>query len=100
MLNMLSPTLLMTLAAIAGVVASCMVSVPVAYYAGKRNGDESGYARYAAEQSLADLEAEKERKKFDAKIQAMSPYDFCVDALTRRELPIDSCEELRRISTK
>lgn len=74
-----------------------LVAGSIAYGVGHFKGDSVGYARYAAEQTVKDLAAEKDRKKNDARIQNLSNYDFCVDSLKRRGLPVDSCEQLRGI---
>jgi len=83
-----------------GFLAGAVVAGAIAYEWGHLKGDSAGYARYAAEQSAADLKAEKERKRNDAHIQGLTDYDFCVESLTRRRMPVDACESLRRIPTK
>lgn len=42
---------------------------------------EQGRNEYIAEQAVADLKAERERKKTDAELQKLSDYDLCVRAL-------------------
>lgn len=84
----------------AGFAAGCLVAGSLMYWIGHSQGDSAGYARYAAEQSAADLKAEKERKHNDAHIQSLSDYDFCIESLTRRGMPIDACEFMRGVPAK
>jgi hypothetical protein len=42
---------------------------------------QQGRNEYIAEQAVADLKAERERRKSDAELQKMSDYDLCVRAL-------------------
>lgn len=52
---------------------------------------EQGRDEYIAEQAVADLKAERERKKFDADLQKLSDYDLCVRALGR----VPGCDVFR-----
>lgn len=80
-----------------GAAGGALVAGSLMYWIGHWHGDSAGYARYAAEQTVKDLAVEKDRKKNDARIQDLSNYDFCVDSLKRRGMPVDSCEQLRGI---
>ena len=77
-----------------------LVAGSAAYWIGHNSGDSAGYTRYAAEQTAKYLQAEKDRKKNDWRLQNLSNYDFCVDSLNRRGLPIGACDELRGIPTE
>lgn len=84
----------------AAATVGALVAGSVAYTWGHVKGDSAGYARFAAEQTVADLAAAKARSKNDVRIQNLSNYNFCVDALKRRGLPVDSCDELRGLPVK
>jgi hypothetical protein len=84
----------------AGVAAGAIVGGALFYTIGHWRGDADGYARYAAEQTAATLQAEKKRNSDDAELQRMSDYDFCVQSLGARELPIDACNVLRRVESE
>lgn len=61
---------------------------------------EEGRARLVAEQAAADRKAETERKKDDAAIRNKTDFDLCVDALRARRVPIDACDQLRRLRSE
>ena len=65
---------------------------------GYYRGGQSGFHRAEAAQLKADIKAERERTKDDAKMRGLSDFDFCVVALRRRSLPADECDELRGVS--
>lgn len=52
---------------------------------------EQGRNELIAEQAVADLKAERERKKSDAELQKLSDYDLCVRALGR----VPGCDAFR-----
>lgn len=81
----------------ASAVIGALVAGSIMYWIGHSKGDSAGYARYAAEQTVKDLAAEKDRKKNDARIQNLDDYTFCVDSLNRRGLSISACDDLRGI---
>lgn len=49
---------------------------------------------YIAELAVADAKNEAVAKNRLSDLQSKSDYDFCVDSLTRRKLPVDVCEQL------
>lgn len=65
------------------------------YGAGYVYGRHSGYQQAAIEQFTADIKARHERVKDDAKLRALSDYDFCVLSLRRRGMPVHDCDVLR-----
>lgn len=69
--------------------ASVLVSVSFLY--GKREGRQD----VAVEQLQSDIKAERERIDSDAKVQTLSDYDFCVQSLRSRRMPVEPCEKLR-----
>lgn len=78
-----------------GAVVGAMAGGALFYAIGHWQGDAAGYARFAAEQTVETLEAEKTRNRDDAELQRMSDYDFCVRSLGDRGLSVDACEQLR-----
>jgi len=52
---------------------------------------QQGKNELIAEQAVADLKAERERKKTDAELQRLSDYDLCVRALGR----VPGCDVFR-----
>ena len=75
----------------AGVVMGAIVLGSAAYFAGKREGTQQA----AVQQLQSDIKAERERIASDAKVQALSDYDFCIQSLRSRRMPADACEQLR-----
>ncbi|MEN5297538.1 hypothetical protein ABE530_04180 [Brucella sp. TWI559] len=67
---------------------------------GYYRGDHSGFQRAKTAQLKADMKAERERTKDDAKLRGLSDYDFCIVALRRRGLPADECVGLRGVSSE
>lgn len=64
---------------VAGIMAFALVNLVVFLPAAR----EDGKNKYIAEQALARLKEEQDRKKDDAELQALSDYDLCVRALGR-----------------
>lgn len=58
-------------------------------------GSYQGRQQAVVEQLQSDVEAERDRNKSDAKLQALSDYDLCVQSLRSRGMRIDACEQLR-----
>ncbi|MGU3399214.1 hypothetical protein ACLBWS_05645 [Brucellaceae bacterium D45D] len=81
--------------ALAALVVAIFISAG-AYHFGKQNG----YQRAVSEQLQESIKAERERAKDDAKLRGLSDYDFCALALRRRGLPVERCNELRRMETE
>lgn len=61
-------------------------------------GSYQGRQQAVVEQLRSDVEAERDRNKSDAKLQALSDYDLCVKSLRSRGMRVDACEQLRGLS--
>jgi hypothetical protein len=72
------------------VLGALLAAGPVYLY-----GSSQGRQAVAIERLQSDIKAERERIDSDAKVQALSDYDFCVQSLRSRKLPVDACEPLR-----
>ncbi|MDQ0996855.1 hypothetical protein QFZ34_002037 [Phyllobacterium ifriqiyense] len=70
---------------------AAFVLVSGSYVYGKREGRQQA----AVEQLQSDVKAERDRNKSDAKLQALSDFDLCVQSLRSRGMPVDACEQLR-----
>lgn len=81
--------------ALAAFVATLLL-LTAGYLAGKREGRQQA----VSEQLRETVKAEKERGKDDEKLRGLTDYDFCVLALRRRGLPVERCDELRRVATE
>lgn len=68
--------------------------------AGYLAGNREGRQRAVSEQLRETVKAEKERGRDDEKLRVLTDYDFCVLALRRRGLPVEQCDELRRVETE
>jgi hypothetical protein len=77
--------------------AGAVVGALVAYNLGWYQGESYGYDRRIAEVAVADGKAEVERRGDDARIQGMDDYDLCVLGLRSNGMPVDACEQLRRV---
>ncbi|GAA5655742.1 MULTISPECIES: hypothetical protein [Brucella] len=81
--------------ALAALVAAFLL-LAAGYLAGKREGRQQALT----EQLRETVKAEKERGKDDEKLRGLSDYDFCVLALRRRGLPVEQCDQLRRVAAE
>lgn len=70
---------------------AAFVLVSASYLYGKREGAQ----RAVVEQLQSDAQAERDRNKSDAKLQALSDFDLCVRSLRSRGMRVDACEQLR-----
>ncbi|MGN7770789.1 hypothetical protein [Phyllobacterium sp. 22552] len=70
---------------------AAFVLVSGSFLYGKREGRQD----VAVEQLQSNIKAERERIDSDAKVQNLSDYDFCVQSLRFRRMPIEPCEQLR-----
>ncbi|NTS30653.1 hypothetical protein HQ945_05245 [Phyllobacterium sp. BT25] len=77
----------------AGVALGAIVLGSAVYLAGKRDGTQQA----AVQQLQSDIKAERERIASDAKVQSLSDYDFCIQSLRSRRMPVDACEQLRGV---
>lgn len=58
------------------------------------NAKKDGANEYIAKQAVADVKNEAAAKHTLSTLQGKTDYDLCVFALTRKRMPIDSCEQL------
>ncbi|MEJ1118855.1 hypothetical protein V9K92_10305 [Phyllobacterium sp. CCNWLW109] len=72
-------------------VLAAFVLVSASYLYGKREGAQQA----VVEQLQSDAQAERDRNKSDAKLQALSDFDLCIQSLRSRGMPVDACEQLR-----
>lgn len=75
----------------AGAVLGALISAGPVYLYGTNQGRQQA----AVEQLQSDVKAERDRNKSDAKLQALSDYDLCVQSLRSRGMRVDACEQLR-----
>lgn len=59
---------------------------------------KDGADAYVAKQAVADVKNEAKAKHTLSTLQGKSDYDLCVLSLSRKRMPIDSCEQLLGIS--
>lgn len=74
------------------VLGALLVAGPIYLY-----GSSQGRQQAAVQQLQSDIKAERERIVSDAKVQALSDYDFCIQSLRARRMPVDACEQLRGV---
>jgi len=86
---------LSTLSSRLTILSAAVVAAVTAYGTGYVYGRHNGYQQATTEQFKADIKAQHERAKDDAKLRALNDYDFCVLSLRRRGVPVDDCEVLR-----
>lgn len=79
------------------VAAGALIALPVVWIIAHNAGHSAGYDLAVAKQAVADLKAEKERNQDDAELAGLSPYDLCIESLTRKRMPIAACEQLRGV---
>ena len=77
--------------------AGALLGALVVYQVGHWRGKAAGYDQHVAEIAAADSKAELERKGDDAALRGKSDYDLCVLGLRGRGLPVDACDQLRRL---
>ncbi len=74
-----------------------MVGGGAGYALGYLSGRVDGRAALIQEQALAAAAIERERTQDDATIRDLSDADLCRRALRARGLPVDACDQLRRV---
>jgi len=77
------------------ILAATIFAAVTAYGTGYVYGSHNGYQQATTEQFKADIKAQHERAKDDAKLRALNDYDFCVVSLRRRGMPVHDCDVLR-----
>lgn len=77
----------------AGVALGALIASGPFYLYGKSAGRQQA----VVEQLKSDVQAERDRNQSDAKLQALSDFDLCVQSLRSRGMPVDACEQLRGI---
>ena len=78
------------------VVLAAAVLVNWIYVIPKAKGE--GYDKRVAEVAAQDARNDAASKGNLTDLQSKSDYDFCVDRLTRRQLPVSPCEQLLGVS--
>lgn len=93
MLDRLKTALVAIGGAVAGIAATYAVASLVMVPAAKRDGRLVAIA----EMAVAAAKVEMQRKGDDASLQTKTDYELCVLGLRSNGLPVDACEQLRRL---
>lgn len=75
----------------AGVALGVLLTLGPVYLYGASQGRQQALV----EQLQSNVQAERDRNKSDAKLQALPDYDLCVQSLRSRGMRVDGCEQLR-----
>lgn len=82
--------------AAAGIAATYVVAALVMVPAAKREGIDLAIAKIA----VTTTKIEMQRKGDDASLQTKTDYELCVLGLRSGGLPVDACDQLRRMDEK
>ncbi len=93
MLDRLKASLAAIGGAAAGTAATYAIASLVMVPAAKRDGKSAAIA----EMAVAAAKVEMQRKGDDASLQTKTDYELCVLGLRSNGLPVDACEQLRRL---
>ncbi|NTE81627.1 hypothetical protein G6M12_08675 [Agrobacterium tumefaciens] len=93
MLDRLKTMLIAMSGAAAGIAATYIVAALIMVPAAKREGKSAAIAEIA----VAAAKVEMQRKGDDAILQTKTDFELCVLGLRSNGLPVDACDQLRRL---
>ncbi|MQB09659.1 hypothetical protein DXT96_07300 [Agrobacterium sp. ICMP 6402] len=96
MLDRLKTALVAIGGGVAGIAATYAVASLLMVPAAKREGKSAAIA----EMAVAAARAEIQRKGDDASLQTKTDFQLCVLGLRSSGLPVDACDQLRRVGEK
>ena len=96
MLDSLKTMLVAMSGAAAGIAATYTVASLIMVPAAKREGKSAAIAEIA----VAAAKVEMQRKGDDAILQTKTDFELCVLGLRSNGLPVDACDQLRRLDEK